>query len=498
MVDLGSEVSSKIRLAIKAKLHELKAYVDEELPDYIMVMVANKKDGEQMKKDLGLFLNDHTDDFVDWLQKVLAKLERVTLGGTSSSGVHKEGTKDSKKVKVKKKKKTDTDSKKAKVKKLKKMSEESKDKREKQKEEPSVRRRSTSMERRLKNMASKGHERDGMLERRASRTEEDFRPRTTNAGRRDQRRTPPPPPSRRPAPPYGKSQEQDYDPQKLLKTAIVAVSRERKRDEDKRSEAPARKRASGERHMSMDKDSAELDAVFAKRARLSKAMKEGRLDERKIEEINRSLHRGSGVGNKISRKEDEPRGRQRPERTPARKKSASSSREERPSKRNREAEKRPLKVQSLSPVASKAKPPLPPEKLAKADLRHSLGTRKAKVQLIQRRDDKHNDEEEEELLKEAKAMMANPKASGITIQIANRAKDGTVEPATAAKQEISVKSSSAKRSPTSSVVNGKRRTAASATVKPGELKLRVENNTAKVRYMNELSFTYGFCSTQGC
>ena len=80
MDNLGSEVSAKIRQAIKAKLMELNAYVDDELPDYIMVMVANKKTPDVMKEDLGLFLNDTTEVFVDWLAKVLEKLKKVTLG----------------------------------------------------------------------------------------------------------------------------------------------------------------------------------------------------------------------------------------------------------------------------------------------------------------------------------------------------------------------------------------------------------------------------------
>ncbi len=80
MDSLGDEVSSKIRLAIKAKLQELNAYVDDELPDYIMVMVANKKGPDVMRKDLGLFLNERTNEFVDWLEGVLDKLEKVTLG----------------------------------------------------------------------------------------------------------------------------------------------------------------------------------------------------------------------------------------------------------------------------------------------------------------------------------------------------------------------------------------------------------------------------------
>ena len=53
MDNLGTEVSAKIRSAIKAKLVELGAYVDDELPDYIMVMVANKKNEDQTKRKAG-------------------------------------------------------------------------------------------------------------------------------------------------------------------------------------------------------------------------------------------------------------------------------------------------------------------------------------------------------------------------------------------------------------------------------------------------------------
>ncbi|KTF77227.1 hypothetical protein cypCar_00026320 [Cyprinus carpio] len=49
--------------AIKGKLQELGAYVDEELPDYIMVMVANKKNPKQMADDLSLFLGNNTITF---------------------------------------------------------------------------------------------------------------------------------------------------------------------------------------------------------------------------------------------------------------------------------------------------------------------------------------------------------------------------------------------------------------------------------------------------
>ena len=40
--------------------------VDDELPDYIMVMLANKRSQEQMTEDLVLFLGANTALFTDW------------------------------------------------------------------------------------------------------------------------------------------------------------------------------------------------------------------------------------------------------------------------------------------------------------------------------------------------------------------------------------------------------------------------------------------------
>ena len=113
MEGLGAEVSAKIRSAIKAKLIELEAYVDEELPDYIMVMVANNRNKEQMEEDLGLFLNANTKAFTNWLHAVLEKLKKVTLEevtkkDTKKKKVKKSSDKSSKKVsKEERKSKTD-------------------------------------------------------------------------------------------------------------------------------------------------------------------------------------------------------------------------------------------------------------------------------------------------------------------------------------------------------------------------------------------------------
>ena len=43
--------------------------VDDELPDYIMVMIANKKDVSQMSSDLDLFLGDNAEPFTKWFVK---------------------------------------------------------------------------------------------------------------------------------------------------------------------------------------------------------------------------------------------------------------------------------------------------------------------------------------------------------------------------------------------------------------------------------------------
>ena len=83
-MEIGNEISHKIRSAIKAKLVELGAYVDEELPDYIMVMVANKKSQFQMSEDLGLFLGTNTEKFTTWLHGLLQKLQSITSDSSSA------------------------------------------------------------------------------------------------------------------------------------------------------------------------------------------------------------------------------------------------------------------------------------------------------------------------------------------------------------------------------------------------------------------------------
>ncbi|XP_023947372.2 zinc finger CCCH domain-containing protein 14 [Bicyclus anynana] len=102
---VGSEIGQKMRSAIKAKLTELGCYVDDELPDYVMVMVANKRTRAQMEDDLQLFLGDNTELFVNWLHQVLKKLQEVTVTAPLKADVEKEKDRSvSREKKVKEKK----------------------------------------------------------------------------------------------------------------------------------------------------------------------------------------------------------------------------------------------------------------------------------------------------------------------------------------------------------------------------------------------------------
>ena len=51
---------------VKEKLTELGAFCDEELADYVMVMVSNRKERSSMTEDLELFLATQAEEFTDW------------------------------------------------------------------------------------------------------------------------------------------------------------------------------------------------------------------------------------------------------------------------------------------------------------------------------------------------------------------------------------------------------------------------------------------------
>uniref|UniRef100_K1PND8 Zinc finger CCCH domain-containing protein 14 n=1 Tax=Magallana gigas TaxID=29159 RepID=K1PND8_MAGGI len=66
---------------------------DDELPDYIMVMIANKKSEKQMNNDLNLFLSHNTEKFTSWLHSLLKKLQNL--------GTDQQKTKELEKVETK-------------------------------------------------------------------------------------------------------------------------------------------------------------------------------------------------------------------------------------------------------------------------------------------------------------------------------------------------------------------------------------------------------------
>nr|CAD7397344.1 unnamed protein product [Timema cristinae] len=96
---------------------------DEELPEYIMVMVTNKRTRVQMEDDLQLFLGSSTRHFTTWLHQVLNKLQEVTVAKSKTLTKSVEDDKSIKKQKLdseddgkrgKKRKTSDSDSEKKK------------------------------------------------------------------------------------------------------------------------------------------------------------------------------------------------------------------------------------------------------------------------------------------------------------------------------------------------------------------------------------------------
>ncbi len=65
--------------------------LDNELPDYITVMLANNKTMSQINQDLQLFLGDNTNRFTSWLRNVMADPESLKRGGGGGRGREGEG-----------------------------------------------------------------------------------------------------------------------------------------------------------------------------------------------------------------------------------------------------------------------------------------------------------------------------------------------------------------------------------------------------------------------
>ena len=100
MEDSGN-LSKKILNSIKEKLNELDAFTDDELPDYIMIMIANKKSKEGMAKSLELFLETNTQDFTDWLFALLDEMkEQQKKPAVEKEPVKKKVENEAKKEKV--------------------------------------------------------------------------------------------------------------------------------------------------------------------------------------------------------------------------------------------------------------------------------------------------------------------------------------------------------------------------------------------------------------
>ncbi|XP_035283889.1 zinc finger CCCH domain-containing protein 14-like isoform X3 [Anguilla anguilla] len=78
-MEYDTDLTKYIRAAIKRKLQELGPCVEEELTDYIMVLVANKKNSHQMAEDLSLFLGRNSVKFTLWLHGVLEKLDSMAI-----------------------------------------------------------------------------------------------------------------------------------------------------------------------------------------------------------------------------------------------------------------------------------------------------------------------------------------------------------------------------------------------------------------------------------
>ncbi|CAD5224831.1 unnamed protein product [Bursaphelenchus okinawaensis] len=76
MATSNAAFTKKLRLAIKAKINELGVDADDELPDYVMVLAANKKDKKLMRDDLNIFLGKSTTTFVDWLFDAFERIQK--------------------------------------------------------------------------------------------------------------------------------------------------------------------------------------------------------------------------------------------------------------------------------------------------------------------------------------------------------------------------------------------------------------------------------------
>lgn len=74
-MSLTSDQTARIKSSVKAKLVDIGAYVDDQLSDYVMIMITNKKTEKQMTEDLELFLGgvEQAASFSSWLHSLIKK-----------------------------------------------------------------------------------------------------------------------------------------------------------------------------------------------------------------------------------------------------------------------------------------------------------------------------------------------------------------------------------------------------------------------------------------
>lgn len=83
IAELGADKSRHLSEMIKSKLAELSLYTDDVLPEYIMVLLANRNSREKVFEELSLFMGaDTTGHFVLWL---FGELEALARASTSAS-----------------------------------------------------------------------------------------------------------------------------------------------------------------------------------------------------------------------------------------------------------------------------------------------------------------------------------------------------------------------------------------------------------------------------
>ncbi|XP_054710266.1 zinc finger CCCH domain-containing protein 14-like [Uloborus diversus] len=84
-MEASLKVTDEIRAAIKRKLAEFDAFIDDELPEYIMILIANKRSREQINKHLSLFLGKDTVNFTLWLENLLQSLKATSKESSVTS-----------------------------------------------------------------------------------------------------------------------------------------------------------------------------------------------------------------------------------------------------------------------------------------------------------------------------------------------------------------------------------------------------------------------------